>query len=309
MQLYPHVFSTLKIGNVEVKNRIEVPPMGTCLPTPEGRVTRELIEFYKNMARGGPGLVVVGECAIDDEYARAHVGLLHAGDDGAIPGLNALAEGVQRYGAKVSIELNHSGRLVHPNMLNGKSPIGPSPVISVREQLSARAEGREPVPVQQMDQEMIDRVVGHFADSCKRCLIAGFDMVMLHGGHGQLLGQFFSPGVNKRQDKYGGSLKNRARFAVEVLEAVRKKVGNKLAIEYRISADELVLEGTHIEETIAFLKIIQDRIDLVNVSLGGIFDPRYTPFMSQPTYLPYAFNVERAAKIKKALKIPVACVG
>jgi 2,4-dienoyl-CoA reductase-like NADH-dependent reductase (Old Yellow Enzyme family)/thioredoxin reductase len=309
MTKFPHVFSPFKIGNTEVKNRIEVAPMGTCLPTPEGRVTRELVEFYKTVARGGPGTVVIGECAVDDEYARAHVGLLHAGDDGAIPGLNALAEAVQRYGARISIELNHSGRLVHPNMLGGKSPIAPSPIMSAREELSAQSEGREPVIPREMDQEMIESVIAHFVAACNRCLTAGFEMVMLHGGHGQLLGQFLSSAVNRRTDKYGGSLENRSRFALEVLTAIRKKVGNKLAIEYRISADELIPEGTHLEETIEFLKVIKDKIDLVNVSLGGIFDARYTPFMSQPTYLPYMYNAGRAGQIKEALKIPVTAVG
>jgi len=308
-QAYRHVFSPLKIGNVEVKNRIEVPPMGSCLATPEGRITSELIEHYRTFAKGGAGIVVVADTAVDDEYARAHFGLTHAGDDGAITGLNAIMEAVHRYGAKVSVELNHSGRLVNPNMLHGKSPIGPSPIISEREERTARLDGRKKVPVVEMDQDMIDRVVDHFAAACFRCLQAGFEIVMLHGGHGQLLSQFVSPAFNKRQDNYGGSLENRARFVVEVLTAIRKKVGNKLAIEYRVSGDELIPEGLHEEETIEFLKIIEDKIDIVNVSLGGIFDIKYTPFMSQPTYFPHAFNVHRAEKIKKALRIPVSCVG
>jgi len=308
-QQYRHVFSPLKIGNVEVKNRIEVPPMGTCLATPEGRVTPELIEHYKTFARGGAGIVVMADTAVDNEFGRAHFGLTHAGDDGAMAGLNAMAEAVGKYGAKISVELNHSGRLVNPNMLNGKNPIGPSAIVSEREERTARLEGRKPVPVMEMNRDMIERVVAHFADACFRCLQSGFEMVMLHGGHGQLLSQFASPFSNKRKDKYGGSLENRARFAVEVLSAIRKKVGDKLAIEYRISGDELIPGGMHLEETIEFIKIIEDKIDLVHVSVGGIFDIKYTPYMSQPTYFPYAFNAGRAEKIKKAIKIPVTCVG
>jgi 2,4-dienoyl-CoA reductase-like NADH-dependent reductase (Old Yellow Enzyme family) len=135
-------------------------------------------------------------------------------------------------------------------------------------------------------------------------------MVTIHGGHGQLLSQFVSPYSNKRSDNYGGSLENRARFVLELLTAIRNKVGNNLALEYRISADEFVPEGMHEEETIDFLKLIEEKIDLVNVSLGGMIgDPQYIVHMAQPTYFPHGYNVHRAARIKKAIQIPVTCVG
>jgi len=149
----------------------------------------------------------------------------------------------------------------------------------------------------------------HVTAVCNRCLFAGFEMVMIHGGHGQLINQFLSPVSNFRKDKYGGSLENRARFAIELLTAIRKKVGNKLVIEYRISADELIPEGMHEDETIEFIKMIEDKIDIIHASLGGVGDRKYTPYMSQPTYFPHQFNVHRAEKIKKAVKIPVTCVG
>ncbi|MDB9822826.1 FAD-dependent oxidoreductase, partial [Deltaproteobacteria bacterium] len=125
-----------------------------------------------------------------------------------------------------------------------------------------------------------------------------------------LLSQFVSLVSNKRTDKYGGSLENRARFVIELLNSVRNKVGEGLALEYRISADELIPEGMHLENNIEFLKMIQDKIDLVNVSLGGMIShPKYIAYMAQPYYFPQAYNVDRAAEIKKELKIPVTCVG
>jgi len=309
MKTLKHVFSPFKFGNVEVKNRIEVPPMLSCLSSPDGYVTRELIEFYKAFAKGGAGIVTIGDTAIDAEYARGHFAQMQLGDDSVITGLNELVEAIERYGAKISIEINHSGRLVSHKMLKGKSPIGPSPVISAREEINALLEGRNKVPVTEMNQDMIDQVIEHFASACHRCLLAGFEMVMIHGGHGQLINQFTSPSSNRRKDQYGGSLENRARFAKEVLSAIRKKVGNRLTIEYRISADELVPDGMHEEETIEFIKIIEDKIDLVHASLGVVSDPRYAPYMAQPTYFPYQYNVHRADKIRKAIKIPVTCVG
>ena len=156
---------------------------------------------------------------------------------------------------------------------------------------------------------MIDNVIDQFASACYRCLRAGFDMVMLHGGHGWLLGQFASPFWNRRKDNYGGRLENRARFASEVLTEIRKRVGNKLAIEYRISAEELIPGGMQLDETIEFIKLIQDKIDIVHVSLGTMgADTKYGLWM-QPTYLPHGYIVPRAEKIKKAIRIPVTCMG
>jgi NADPH-dependent 2,4-dienoyl-CoA reductase/sulfur reductase-like enzyme len=161
----------------------------------------------------------------------------------------------------------------------------------------------------EMTQEQIDMVVDHYAEACHRCMLAGMEMVLLHGAHGHMLGQFTSPYTNKRTDRYGGSLQNRAQFAIEVLDAVRKKVGDKLAIEYRISADELVPEGMHEEETIEFVKMIQDRIDLLHVSVGLLTNPITIPRMIQPTYFPHGLNVPYAEKFKKALKVPITAVG
>jgi len=140
-------------------------------------------------------------------------------------------------------------------------------------------------------------------------MVAGFKMVMLHGAHGHMLGQFLSPYTNKRTDRYGGNLQNRARFAIEVLDAVRKRVGSKLAIEYRISATEHVPEGMHEEETIEFVRMIQDKIDLLHISVGLLTDPVTIPHMIQPTYFPHGYNVHFAERFKKALSIPIVAVG
>ena len=308
MAQYKKVFSPFRFGNVEVKNRIEVAPMLISSNT-DGFATRDTIEFYRSFARGGAGIVTVGASAIDYDYSIAHPLQLNLSDDHAISGLSALVEAIQRYGAKASIEINHAGRLSSPRLLNGKNPIGPSPIPTEAEEMSAKLEGRKKVQVQEMNQDMIDQVVQNYANACYRCMMAGFDMVLIHGGHGHLLAQFASPYSNKRTDDYGGSLENRAKFAIEILTAIRRKVGNRLALEYRISADELVPEGMHLEETIEFIKMIEDKIDLIHVSLGILSPPRYAPYHIPPTYFPHAFNVHRAEKIKKAVRIPVTYVG
>jgi 2,4-dienoyl-CoA reductase-like NADH-dependent reductase (Old Yellow Enzyme family)/thioredoxin reductase len=305
MNSFQHVLSPFKFGNVEVKNRIEFGPASHMLASHDGYVTREMVAYYQDKARGGAGIITIGESPIDFGYAQAHQFQLNLGDDKIINGLSVLAEAIHRYGARASIEIAHSGRFT----LNNRETIGPSPIPSDLEETQAKRQGRPVFRVIEMNQDMIDAVINGFADAVYRCLRAGFEMVMIHGGHGHLISQFVSPYSNKRVDHYGGSLENRARFAIEVLTAIRKKVGNKLALEYRISANELVKGGMEEEETIKFVKMIEDKIDLLHVSAGLLTDNWTLPYMIQPTYLPHEYNVHRAEKLKKALNVPVTTVG
>ena len=310
MKEFQNVFSPFKFGNVEVKNRIEIAPAIPCLATPDGYVTRELIQYYKALAKGGAGIVTIGDTAIDFEYAKDHDQQLNLGDDNVVAGLSSLVEAIHMFGAKASIELNHGGRFAEPRTLRGKNPIAPSPLPSDTAMMWAEIEGRKlDYSITVMTQEHINMVIDHYVEACHRCMLAGMEMVMIHGGHGHLLSQFTSPYTNKRIDQYGGSLQNRARFAIEVLNAIRRKVGDKLAIEYRISADELVPEGMHEEEVIEFVKMIQDKIDLLHVSVGLLTNPPLIPHMIPPTYFPYGPNVHYAERFKKALKVPITAVG
>lgn len=306
MVQYKNVFSPFKFGRVEVKNRIEFAPALSFLNAPDGFVNREMIAFVQSLARGGAGIITIGESPVDFEFAKDHEYQLNLGNDSVIAGLSVLAEAVHRYGAKISIELSHGGRMI----LNRRhNPIGPSPIPCKREELMAREEGRRPYPVIEMDLDMINRVIEQYASAAERCLKAGFEMIMLHGAHGNLLAQFLSPYSNKRKDNYGGTLENRARFPIEVLSAIREKVGDSLAIEYRISASELVPGGMEPEETIAFVKMIEDKIDLLHVSAGLLSDPELVPNIIQPTYYPHGYNVHYAALLKKAVNVPITTVG
>jgi 2,4-dienoyl-CoA reductase-like NADH-dependent reductase (Old Yellow Enzyme family)/thioredoxin reductase len=310
MKKYQNVFSPFKFGNVTVKNRIEVAPAIPCLASPDGFVTQGLIEYYKSLARGGAAIVTIGDTAIDFEYAKEHEYQLNLGNDTVIGGLSVLVEAIHRYGAKASIELNHGGRFVEPRLIGGRSPIAPSPIHSETAKMLAEMQGRKlDFEITEMTQEHINTVIDHYAQACHRCMLAGMEMVMLHGAHGHMLGQFTSPYSNKRQDQYGGNLKNRARFAIEVLDAVRSRVGDKLVIEYRISGDELVPGGMHEEENIEFVRLIEDKIDLLHISAGLLTNPTTVPYHVPPTYLPHGLNVPYAEKFKKALKIPIVAVG
>lgn len=303
MSNYKNVFSPITIKGVEFKNRIEVAPMVPCMATPEGWVTKELIEFYRPFAKGGAAIVTVGDSAINWEHAMDHEGQLNLGDDNVKMGLDDLADEVQRYGSLISVELNHGGRFANSMNLatKGLKPVSSTPKPAEIDEFFSKLQGKTPAEVEEMSIPLINKTIQDYASAALRCKDSGFKMVMIHGAHGMLPGQFLSPYVNKRVDRYGGSFENRTRFCVELLEAVRKKVGENFILEYRISADELVEGGMKIDEVIQFVKIIKDKIDILHVSVGMLPNPFTIQYMIQPLYVPYMPNIHYAEEIKKAV--------
>ncbi|MEW6425063.1 MAG: NAD(P)/FAD-dependent oxidoreductase [Bacillota bacterium] len=301
MTPYPHIFSPYKIKNTTFKNRVFAAPVTANRIVIGGAPTPEGIDAYESRARGGFAQVTVTETFVDFEFAARHDHSL----DLVSPNLSThhmesiriLVEAIKAHGAVASIQLNHAGAANHPDCLGGKNPIGPSRLI--------RPDG---VEVQEMDEEMIYRVADHYAKAAGRAKAFGFDMVMLHGGHGWLLAQFTSPLTNKRTDRWGGSLENRARFAMLVLDKVRAEVGDDFLIEYRISGDERVEGGMHLEETIEFCKMIQDKVDLIHVTAGVYYLHVETRAFSS-MFDPHGCNVDLAAAIKAAVRVPVVAVG
>ena len=302
---FDSVLSPFRFGSVEVKNRIELSPACHCLATPDGFITRELIGYYQSIARGGAGIVTIGETPVNYNNARRHNYQLNISDERIMAGLCTLLESVHRYGAKLSIELCHAGG----SQLGYPDGISVSPGVCKLEEALAKAGGRKKTRNTVMTQDMIDDVIDEFASSAERCQRAGFEMIMLHGGHGHLLAQFVSPYLNKRTDEYGGDLENRAKFVIQLLDEVRSRVGKKLAIEYRISANELVPGGMVEDETIKFVKMIEDKIDLLHVSSGMLNTPQSAQYLIQPTYLPHCHNVHYAERLKKDLSVPIVTVG
>ena len=227
MKKFPHIFSEYRIKNTTFKNRIFASPVSVNRGNYDGVPTMESIYVHENRARGGFAQVTVSESFVDFQFAARH----ELGLDLVSPNFNRrnadyithLTRSIKAHGAIASIQLNHSGHVNHPKMLGGKNPIGPSHFI--------RPDG---VEIQKMDEEMIHRVANHFAKACGAAKAMGFDMVMLHGGHGWLLSQFTSPLSNRRKDQWGGSLENRSRFAGLVLDKVREEVGDDFLIEYRV---------------------------------------------------------------------------
>lgn len=313
MKKYEHIFKPLTIKGVEFKNRIEVAPMVPCMATPEGWVTKELIEFYRPFAKGGAGIVTVGDSAINWEHAMDHEGQLNLGDDNVKMGLDDLADEIQRYGAVISVELNHGGRFANSMNLaaKGLKPVSSTPKPAEIDEFFSKLQGKAPGEVEEMSIPLINKTIQDYADAAGRCKDSGFKMVMIHGAHGMLPSQFLSPYVNRRVDRYGGSFENRTRFCIELLDAVRKRVGQNFIIEYRISADELVEGGMKLDEVIQFVHLIKDKIDILHVSVGMLPNPFTIQNMIQPLYMPYMLNVHYAEAIKKEFgdQLYVATVG
>jgi len=278
MEAYEYLFRPIKVGHLLVKNRIEAAPAMPMLASLDCDVSIELIEWYRSLAKGGAGIVTVGDSPVSEEVAISVGHVLNLATDKIINGLSKLAETIKAYGAKASIEITY--HIPHSH----RSPAD----LSLSE---------------------IRALIEAHVKAAYRCLAAGMDMLMIHGGHGHLISQFLSPRRNLRTDQYGGSFKNRTRFVLELLDAIRQKIGQELAIEYRISGEELTPTGLTLEEQLEFAQVIQDRIDMIHVSAGMLYEEETVPRMIQPTYVPRGVNVPYAERFKKELTIPVATVG
>ena len=302
---FDHVLSPFSFGKVSVKNRVEMAPTGYNMGLFTGEGTESMVAYYEALAKSGAAVITIGETPIDFGYSQTFRPCLNLGSDDAIHYLFRVNEAVARYGAKLSIEIQHGGRSIRSRSEN----IAPSALYDENELFAAKAECRPRRTILEMNQRLIDETIESFANAFLRCKKAGMEMAMLHGAHGHLLAQFLSPYTNKRTDNYGGSLRNRARFAIEVLEAIRDKVGDDFGIEYRISADELTPGGMRPEETIQFVKMIEDKIDLLHVSAGMCSSDKTMRYMIQPMYMPHCVNVHYAEQFKEELDVPVVAVG
>jgi 2,4-dienoyl-CoA reductase-like NADH-dependent reductase (Old Yellow Enzyme family)/thioredoxin reductase len=296
---YPDVFKPLKVGPTVLKNRLQFPPMVCCHSNSIGEVTQEYVDFIEMQARTGVALVTIGATPVDNATGQDFRGELNIADEAMLPGLQRIAEAAHDYGAKLSVEMCHAGRGADPDLLLTPYALAPSVI---------------PLPhrkryVKEMDQKDIDHVINQYADVADRLARAGFDMCMIHGGHGNLIGQFMSPSTNMRNDWYGGSFENRMRFPLQIMEAMRAKVGSRIAIEMRISGDEIIPNGMHLDEVLKFLPMAQKYIDLVNISRGLIVDHNYHFYTQPPYYNEYCHNVKYAREVKKVLDIPVSVVG
>lgn len=298
---YPHLCKPIKIGGVNFRNRMFSAPMGGTDITADCTIGRASTAFYELRAKGGAASVTVSECMVHPETDASHAYHLDLHTPGSLSSFTYTADAIRRHGAIASVELSHSGQyagtyLTDKAKKQGLAQWGPSAGI--------RPDGLE---VRELTDAMIADIVaayGHTAALAKR---AGYEMVMVHGGHGWLLNQFLSPYFNHRTDRYGGSLENRTRLAREVLDSVRKAVGQGFPLEFRMSGSELFDGGYDLAEGVEIAKILEDQVDLLHIS-AGTYQKGFS--VTHPSmFRPHGCNVYLAAEIKKHVRVPVATLG
>ncbi|MFS0778368.1 FAD-dependent oxidoreductase [Neobacillus sp. 3P2-tot-E-2] len=294
---YPSIFKQGKIGNLTLKNRIVMPPMGTNLAGPQGEVSDELIAYYEERAKGGTGLIIVEFTCIDYEYGKGFIRQVRLDDDRFIPGIHALANAVHKYGAKVFVQIHHAGRQSNSSLINGKQVVAPSNV-------ACAAVGEEP---RELTTAEVKDLVNKFVQSAIRCKQAGIDGVEVHGAHGYLINQFLSPQANFRTDDYGGSFENRMRFIEEIIVGIREKCGKDYPVTVRLSVDEFVEGGIDLELGKEISKYLEKLgVDGLHISCGT-YDSM-DRIIESPLF-EQGWRVYLAEEIKKEVTIPVITVG
>lgn len=298
MNPYPNLFSPLRIGSLRLKNRICAAPTQIRQKDPNGHMNDFGIAYYEAKAKGGAAMVTIGDTPVEPEGGATQFNSFRLDDPGALSSLSQVAAAIRQYGAVPSLELSHGGAISTPAFNGGKEPMGPSEM--------TRPGG---VHVRAMEEEDIARITECYGRGARTLQKAGFEMCTIHGGHGWLLSQFLSSRTNQRKDSYGGSLENRARFALEAVDAVRAACGRDFLIEFRISGDEFVEDGFHLEDMLEFCRMLEGKADLIHVSAGVHGIPSGLMRMFPSNLLPHGCNVYLASEIKKAVHIPVAAVG
>ncbi len=283
-KMLPGLIEPLKVKSYTLRNRIVLPPMQTGRASFEGEVTNRLINFYVRRS------LYLGLPIVEHSYVSptGKIGpkQLAIHEDSAINGFEKLSNALHSVGAPAIVQISHAGGVTNKRVI-GAEPAGPSP----------REKSR------MLETNEIFDIANDFALATKRAVKAGFDGVEIHGAHGYLLNQFFSPLFNKREDEFGGSLEKRIHFPLLVVEKVRKILGDRLLL-YRLGSDDLAPYGTHIEDSIVFAKKLEAAgVDILDVS-GGMCgsEPRQLRLIK-------GYFVPQASEIKKAVNTPVIGVG
>jgi len=292
----PRLFEPISLGGMKLRNRLVMPPMVTNLATGEGYVTEQTIGYYEERAKGGVGLIIVEANCIDSPIGKLASYQLVIDDDRFIEGLSKLARAIKSHGAAAAVQLHHAGGATSARV-TGLQPVGPSAV--------TYPNGETP---RELTRSGISEIVQRFANAAGRAKKAGFDGVEIHGAHNYLVSQFLSAAFNQRQDEYGGSLANRARFLLEIVKATRAVVGASYPVWCRLSGKEYgVPGGITIEETQEVARMLE-KAGLVALHISAFTtgrDPRHLPAAAQPP----GSLVRFAEAVKKVVSIPVITVG
>ena len=287
--MYQKLFTPMKIGKLEIKNRFVVPAMDSHYTNEEHYFTSQAINYYGERAKGGFGLIFTEFLCVSEEgfAEKTQAGIY---DDCFIDMLSKIVERVHENGAKMFAQLQHSRRL------QGQGTTTLMPVGA-----SSLPNPSNPIEVHELTVDEIQEVIQKFVDAALRAQKAGFDGVEIHGAHGYLLAQFLSKGVNKRVDRYGGTITNRARIVCEIIQAIKKACGKDYPVVVRTSGDEGYMGGNSIEDAMVQAMCFENAgADAIHISYGEAI---------RSYYVKSGFNIENVKRVKEVVSIPVIGVG
>lgn len=293
--MFESLFKPIKMGTLEVANRLVMAPMTTGYGSLEGFVTPTLTDYYLKRADGGIGLIIIEACYVE-KRGKGILGQLAIEDDQYIPGLAELTKKIKATGARIFLQLIHCGRQTSSKIC-GEQPVAPSPI---------------PCPLlQEMPHELdvpeIEAITEAFVDAARRAKESGFDGVEIHAAHGYLQNEFLSSYSNKRTDGYGGNLINRSKMLLETVMKIKGRLGIDYPVSCRLSADEFVQDGLTLSETQQISKWLQNAgLEAISVS-GGVFetDHKVIPTMD----VEEGSLIHLSQGIKESVSIPVFAVG
>ncbi|MEO3991256.1 flavocytochrome c [Pseudocitrobacter cyperus] len=286
-------------NGTEIKNRLFMAPMTTCSGYYDGSVSSELIEYYR--ARSGSIGTIIVECCFVDDLGLAFPGALGIDNDDKIAGLAKIAEAIKSRGSRALLQIYHGGRMVEPKLIGGRTPVGPSAVAAPRDGAAT--------PVALTTEEVYG-MVGKFGDAVRRAIQAGFDGVEIHGANTYLIQQFYSPNSNLRDDEWGGSRDNRAKFPLAVLDITHKMArqyaDDSFIIGYRFSPEEMEIPGIRFDDTMYLLEKLAERgVDYLHFSVGATLRPSIVE-TNDPTPLIQKYVAMRSETLAQ---VPVMGVG
>jgi NADPH2 dehydrogenase len=289
----PRLVEPLITRNLMLHNRLVLPPMATSKANPDGSMSDALLAYYDEKSRGGAfGLIITEHCYITRQGMN-RVGQPAIADDGTIDGWRRLTETIHGNGSKIAMQINHAGAACSAEATGFE-------VVSASDIPSPTGPGETPRP---LTHDEIATVVGQFALAARRVKAAGFDGVEIHGAHGYLLNQFFSPLTNKRTDEYGGDVLGRIRIHLEVIRAVRTAVGDDFPVLLRLGARDYIEGGTTLaDSTLAAVEFERAGVDILDIT-GGL-SGYLVPGHDEPGWF-----AELSEGMKRVVAIPVILTG
>ena len=322
MSHYQHLLKPGKVGGLTLRNRIMMAPMGSNYADPDGHCSERIQAFYEARAKGGVGLITMGSIAIAFPAGTAEPYQVGISKDEFIPGLKALTERVHKHGAKIAVQLQHAGKTAVRDLAEGRELWVPSlppapPQSDIMQAVTptelstfVRPPADKPITIKVMEKADIVQMVEWFAAAAKRAQQAGFDAIELHSAHSYILAGFLSSYYNKRDDEYGGSIENRARLLLEVIAAIRERVGQNFPLWVRLDAHELNTPGgITLEDCIAVSKMVEQAgVNAVSISAYATLTTG-SAFTAAPLVHKPAGFLDWAAAVKKEVSIPVIAVG